>query len=47
MFNMKNIVKRIALMGAAIMMMSSMAGASAADSKAFSLRNTPGAQAIT
>ena len=31
-------------MGAAVMMMSSMAiGASAADSKAFSLRNTPGA----
>ena len=41
---MKNIVKRIAAMGAAVMMMSSMAiGASAADSKAFSLRNTPGA----
>ena len=39
---MKNIVKRVAAMGAAVMMMSSMAiGASAADSKAFSLRNTP------
>ena len=41
---MKNILKRIAAMGAPVMMMSSMAiGASAADSKAFSLRNTPGA----
>ena len=41
---MKNIVKRVAAMGAAVMMMSSMViGASAADSKAFSLRNTPGA----
>ena len=41
---MKTIVKRIAVMGTAVMMMSSMAiGASAADSKAFSLRNTLGA----
>lgn len=41
---MKKFVKRIAAMGAAVMMMSSMViGASAADSKAFSLRNTPGA----
>ena len=38
---MKNIVKRIAAMGAAVMMMSSMAiGASAADSFSFYISNT-------